>query len=166
MSNTLTREMKGKRRPNGVPQRAGFVRISRAASCRRAHPSRRKWARPIHVGFYTFCASFADSAWGRGSRARVARAAKATTTTIALPRPSSRVSARVASRAVRATRRARATGLVRCVAPPRCGGGARDRAGARFSDGVRDCITPVSVMACVSVAMMVYMARLEVKYVY
>ena len=63
-------------------------------------------------------------------------------------------------------RRARATGLVRCVAPPRCGGGARDRAGARFSDGVRDCITPVSVMACVSVAMMVYMARFEVKYVY
>jgi hypothetical protein len=31
---------------------------------------------------------------------------------------------------------------------------------------VRDCITPVSVMACVSVAMMVYMAHLEVKYVY
>jgi hypothetical protein len=31
---------------------------------------------------------------------------------------------------------------------------------------VRDCITPVSVMACVSVAMMVYMARFEVKYVY
>ena len=30
----------------------------------------------MHVGFYTFCASFADSAWGRGSRARVARRAR------------------------------------------------------------------------------------------
>ena len=76
-----------------------------------------------------------------GSRARVARVAKAPPPPpTALPRSSPRLRARRAACSPRDASIARATALVRCVrAPPRCGGGARATARSR-----------VSVMACAS----------------
>ena len=136
----MTREMKGKRRPNGVPQRAGFVRISRAASCRRAHPSRRKWARPMHVGLLAFTRSARRSPIRRGD-AVLARASRA-------PRRRRRRRSRFRDPRRASPRASRRVRFARRVARARLGSfGALRRRGAVAARATAR--ARVSVMACV-----------------